>query len=163
HLAQMAKERGISGWHAMRKDQLIRALTVTRAPGSRAKKDATPVTAQPAARKPSLPKKQSVNAAELAVAARRPAPAARIPRALRLVPADPRRGPCAARSRPRVPEGQDHRLGPRPVLAARLLGVEPEDPGAGPGRAGTGMAQRPAHPPPDGRHQRGHHHRLRTA
>ena len=31
HLAQMAKEQGISGWHAMRKDQLIRALTVTRA------------------------------------------------------------------------------------------------------------------------------------
>ena len=27
HLAQMAKEQGISGWHAMRKDQLIRALT----------------------------------------------------------------------------------------------------------------------------------------
>ena len=32
HLAQMAKEQGISGWHAMRKDQLIRALTVTRLP-----------------------------------------------------------------------------------------------------------------------------------
>jgi hypothetical protein len=29
HLAQMAKEQGIVGWHAMRKDQLIRALTVT--------------------------------------------------------------------------------------------------------------------------------------
>jgi len=27
HLAQMAKEQGIAGWHAMRKDQLIRALT----------------------------------------------------------------------------------------------------------------------------------------
>ena len=27
HLAQLAKERGIVGWHAMRKDQLIRALT----------------------------------------------------------------------------------------------------------------------------------------
>jgi hypothetical protein len=78
HLAQMAKERGISGWHAMRKDQLIRALTVTRAPGARAKKDATPVKAQPAARKASLPRKQSANAAELAVAARRPASSARI-------------------------------------------------------------------------------------
>ena len=33
HLAQMAKERGISGWHAMRKDQLIRALTVRAASG----------------------------------------------------------------------------------------------------------------------------------
>jgi len=28
-LAQMAKDQGIVGWHAMRKDQLIRALTVT--------------------------------------------------------------------------------------------------------------------------------------
>jgi hypothetical protein len=27
HLAQMAKEQGIAGWHAMRKDQLIRALS----------------------------------------------------------------------------------------------------------------------------------------
>ncbi len=26
HLAQLAKDKGISGWHAMRKDQLIRAL-----------------------------------------------------------------------------------------------------------------------------------------
>ncbi len=30
HLAQMAKEQGIAGWHAMRKDQLIRALTLPR-------------------------------------------------------------------------------------------------------------------------------------
>src|SRR4051812_26023444 len=30
HLSQLAKERGIAGWHAMRKDQLIRALSVTR-------------------------------------------------------------------------------------------------------------------------------------
>jgi hypothetical protein len=29
-LAQMAKERGITGWHAMRKDQLIRALSAAR-------------------------------------------------------------------------------------------------------------------------------------
>src|SRR5436190_420740 len=27
-LAQMAKDQGIVGWHAMRKDQLIRALTI---------------------------------------------------------------------------------------------------------------------------------------
>ena len=26
-LAQMAKDQGIAGWHAMRKDQLIRALS----------------------------------------------------------------------------------------------------------------------------------------
>src|SRR5262245_36255667 len=30
HLAQLAKDRGIPGWHAMRKDQLIRALTAPR-------------------------------------------------------------------------------------------------------------------------------------
>jgi len=30
HLAQLAKEQGISGWHAMRKDQLIRALSLPR-------------------------------------------------------------------------------------------------------------------------------------
>jgi len=35
-LAQMAKERGIVGWHSMRKDQLIRAL----APAPASKKDA---------------------------------------------------------------------------------------------------------------------------
>ena len=27
-LAQLAKEQGITGWHAMRKDQLIRALSL---------------------------------------------------------------------------------------------------------------------------------------
>ena len=30
HLAQLAKEKGIAGWHAMRKDQLIRALSTSR-------------------------------------------------------------------------------------------------------------------------------------
>ncbi|WP_165247754.1 DUF4912 domain-containing protein [Paludisphaera soli] len=40
HLSQMAKERGIAGWHAMRKDQLIRALSSTRpATPPRAKKE----------------------------------------------------------------------------------------------------------------------------
>ena len=36
-LAQMAKDQGIVGWHAMRKDQLIRALSV---PPATAKKSA---------------------------------------------------------------------------------------------------------------------------
>ena len=31
-LARMAKDQGIVGWHAMRKDQLIRALTRPRPP-----------------------------------------------------------------------------------------------------------------------------------
>ena len=42
HLAQLAKEKGITGWHAMRKDQLIRALAKSRstAAGNRKKKKA---------------------------------------------------------------------------------------------------------------------------
>jgi uncharacterized protein len=40
HLAQLAKEKGITGWHAMRKDQLIRALSSSRsAPSGHAKKN----------------------------------------------------------------------------------------------------------------------------
>jgi hypothetical protein len=37
HLAQLAKDQGISGWHAMRKDQLIRALSAPRTTASRSK------------------------------------------------------------------------------------------------------------------------------
>jgi uncharacterized protein len=46
-LAQMAKEQGVTGWHAMRKDQLIRALSLPRsAPSSPPKKaGARPPTA----------------------------------------------------------------------------------------------------------------------
>ncbi len=40
HLAQLAKARGIAGWHAMRKDQLIRALSLPRAADSRKDKKA---------------------------------------------------------------------------------------------------------------------------
>ena len=39
-LAQMAKERGITGWHAMRKDQLIRALSAPRLAPASAKEKA---------------------------------------------------------------------------------------------------------------------------
>ena len=77
NLAQMAKEQGISGWHAMRKDQLIRALTVTRSsPSARAKKPVRSPKNPPAPRsKPSPSRRQSANSAEPAVAARRVAPA----------------------------------------------------------------------------------------
>src|SRR5262249_19334547 len=37
HLAKLAKDRGIAGWHAMRKDQLIRALSVPRSSATAAK------------------------------------------------------------------------------------------------------------------------------
>src|SRR4051794_1814153 len=51
HLAQMAKDQGIVGWHAMRKDQLIRALAV--APAAPKKGTKAPAPAPPA-RRPSL-------------------------------------------------------------------------------------------------------------
>jgi uncharacterized protein len=38
HLAQLAKEKGIIGWHAMRKDQLIRALSSSRSAPSNSRK-----------------------------------------------------------------------------------------------------------------------------
>jgi len=57
HLAQMAKDQGIVGWHAMRKDQLIRALSAAPvAPKKGVKapaKGPTPAPAPPA-RRPSL-------------------------------------------------------------------------------------------------------------
>jgi len=60
-LARMAKDQGIPGWHAMRKDQLIRALTPPPA-GARkdkskaaAKLPAKPAPAPPAAKKPVIP------------------------------------------------------------------------------------------------------------
>ena len=50
-LARMAKDQGIVGWHAMRKDQLIRALTP---PSATLKKDATrPSPEKPMANPPS--------------------------------------------------------------------------------------------------------------
>ncbi|MFO0892235.1 MAG: DUF4912 domain-containing protein [Isosphaeraceae bacterium] len=71
-LAQMAKEQGIAGWHAMRKDQLIRALTVTRTSSQRTKNSGRNSRSQPSPRsKPAPARKQSANAPESAVAARR--------------------------------------------------------------------------------------------
>ena len=34
-LAQLAQDKGITGWHAMRKDQLIRALAASRSAPSK--------------------------------------------------------------------------------------------------------------------------------
>jgi len=68
HLSQMAKERGIAGWHAMRKDQLIRALSATRpATPPRSKKE------RPAPRAPKNAKRPAP-AATAAEAPRRPLP-----------------------------------------------------------------------------------------
>jgi hypothetical protein len=72
YLAQMAKEQGISGWHAMRKDQLIRALTVTRSTAPRLKRTSQTAKAQrPSRAKVLRPKKQSADTLETAVAAHR--------------------------------------------------------------------------------------------
>jgi hypothetical protein len=64
HLAQMAREKGITGWHAMRKDQLIRALSLLR---SRPSKKNKKVRSQPAV---TARRKKSVNGTP-AVRARR--------------------------------------------------------------------------------------------
>src|SRR5215831_18639636 len=57
HLAQMAKDQGIVGWHAMRKDQLIRALAVAPAAAKKGAKSAGKAPAEPAAaaRRPAPP------------------------------------------------------------------------------------------------------------
>ncbi|MHC5541189.1 DUF4912 domain-containing protein, partial [Singulisphaera rosea] len=43
YLAQLAKDQGIVGWHAMRKDQLIRALSVPPVTPKKASAKAAPV------------------------------------------------------------------------------------------------------------------------
>lgn len=55
HLAQLAKEQGIVGWHAMRKDQLIRALSAS--PAS-SKKGSKATTKAPAAAETSVPSRR---------------------------------------------------------------------------------------------------------
>src|SRR5262245_38734867 len=59
-LAEMARDRGIAGWHAMRRDQLLAALTPARKPKTK------PAPARPAAKKAPAPKP----AAKLKVAAK---------------------------------------------------------------------------------------------
>ncbi len=71
-LARMAKEQGVVGWHAMRKDQLIRALSPS-APAKKGQAKAAPAPAPPP---------------------RRPAPAAATPRPLTVVPPRPLEHAC---------------------------------------------------------------------
>jgi len=61
-LARMAKDRGVPGWHAMRKDQLVRALTAATAPPS-------------SSARPSGIKKQLRSEVKAREARRRPRPA----------------------------------------------------------------------------------------
>src|SRR4051794_15022652 len=53
HLAQLAKDQGIVGWHAMRKDQLIRALAVAPAAKKGSKPAPKPSPEHTAAKRPS--------------------------------------------------------------------------------------------------------------
>jgi hypothetical protein len=50
-LAQLAKERGIAGWHAMRKDQLLRALSPARSDPRKARKKVVPKHPMPSLRR----------------------------------------------------------------------------------------------------------------
>jgi len=75
-LAQLARDKGIAGWHAMRKDQLIRALAASRSPSPKKKKP-RPAAVSPARRKkpgsaaaPPPPRRSAASARRLA-----PAPA----------------------------------------------------------------------------------------
>ena len=73
HLSQMAKERGIAGWHAMRKDQLIRALSSTRPAAPPRSKKERPAPRAPKNVKRPAPAAVAPIAAPAAV--RRPGPA----------------------------------------------------------------------------------------
>src|SRR3954447_20437761 len=128
-LARMAKEQGIVGWHAMRKDQLIRALTP---PATTLRKDAAKTS----------PEKPVLN-----LPAKRPTPPPPPPRILPVSPPRPLEHACVKDriiamvrdpywlhaywevSRSTLPRAQDalgqdwHRA--RPVL--RLVDVTSED------------------------------------
>jgi hypothetical protein len=63
HLAQLAKEKGISGWHAMRKDQLIKALSSARSSASNTKKKKiTPIAPAPRRKRPASAAASRANA-----------------------------------------------------------------------------------------------------
>src|SRR5262249_48081533 len=73
-LAQMAKEHGIIGWHAMRKDQLIRALTAARSSskkGSGKAAAAAPAQTRGAANTKRPASRAALAAADAAVARRK--------------------------------------------------------------------------------------------
>ena len=80
HLSQMAKERGIAGWHAMRKDQLIRALAAVRpAPSARPKPERPAPRVSKAAKRPSPSLSKSPPDGALRAASASPSPSASAP------------------------------------------------------------------------------------
>ena len=140
-LAQLAKEKGITGWHAMRKDQLIRALSTF---------------AFRAVPKVIRRRRLCRRPCASAVRKRRRAGASgRTQGAGRAVDTYPDTGP-------RLPERPDHRPDARLLLAACLLGALAHDPGAGAGRSRPGLARRPADFARHGRLERRHDLRCRT-
>ena len=137
YLAQMAKDQGIVGWHAMRKDQLIRALSLA-AGGLEEGRRQVRGGGRNCARRREPP-----------TAARRPATAGPAPRRpLTVMP----------------PRALDHAcVKDRIVVMVRdpywlhaYWELSRSHAGPGAGRPGAGVAHGPADPPPDGRHQRGH-------
>ena len=139
-LAQLAQDKGIAGWHAMRKDQLIRALSASRsAPSKVAKKKPRPAVSAPRAQE--------------AGQRRRGAPPRRGAGRVGAAPGPDRAGPHAG---PCLPEGPHHRPDPRFLLAARLLGAQPDDSFAGAGRPGARLARGTPDPESHGRLERRH-------
>jgi hypothetical protein len=59
-LARMAKEQGIIGWHAMRKDQLIRALSGAPAPAAKRSERSTSSASRPATSRPDASRTSAV-------------------------------------------------------------------------------------------------------
>ena len=139
-LARMAKDQGIVGWHAMRKDQLIRALTPPPAPCRKTR----PSLAREADPGANPPPRDGRPAAAVAGPARCPvAP----PRSL---------DHACVKDRIIVMVRDPYWLHAYWELSRTTLGP-------GPGRPRAGLAHRPADPPADGRHQRGHHLGHRAA
>ena len=137
-LAQLAKEQGITGWHAMRKDQLIRALSLPRPSAASGRGKAAPKAngqPHPKGRAGARPRRMVV-------------PPPRLPRSMRRPPA---RTPGS-----RLPEGSDRRPDPRFVLAPCVLGAQSDHLGPGPGGTRPGLAYGTTDPASHGRFQRGY-------
>ena len=131
HLAQLAKDKGIGGWHAMRKDQLIKALRVRVRLLVTSRKRMNRQSPRSHAGKNGVGRRQSI-----------------------------KRNRCGcdtdSDTRPRLSKRPNYCPHARFILAACILGIEPYDPGACPCRARSRLARRPADSPRHGCLQRRH-------
>ena len=136
-LAQMARSMGLPGWHSMRKDELVQALDQARQAQRQRK-------ARTATRR-----RQSWTAIQRRQVGGRQK-SAKDQERLRQLRSQSTRRPAAsvvndgdANRHDRRPAGRD---GPRPVLAARLLGTRPAKRRTGPIGAGPALARHAARP-----------------